>query len=141
MSINVNNLQAKNPYQNRLQQQCFDWFQKALLTATGVKFPIAIDTVYCHAWLGENSDQVICNCKLVTRDLVEQSGGTWLLLHDNICGTKTLQEYKLCNFKQPQLNMKNDLVIESFIHKKNAVITALETCINILSVGLIIYKK
>lgn len=99
--------------------------------------------MYCHAWSAEDTDQVTCNCKLVTKDLVDQSGGTWLLLHENINLTvsETQHKYRLCDLRQPQWNTNNDLIVDSFIHKKNAIVMALETCINIMSVGLIVYKK
>lgn len=142
MSVHLQlTMQNKKQHQNRIQQRCLDWFQKALIAATGIKLPLAFDTVYCHAWPVEDADQLTCNCKLVTRDLVEQSGGTWVLLHENrnITVSQIQHEYSLC--KKPQLNMRNDLIIESLIHKKNAIIMALETCINVLSIGVIIYKK
>lgn len=139
----INYLQEKYPCHNKLQKQCFDWFQKALLAAAGVKFPVTFDTVYYHAWPVEDTDQVTCNCKLITRDLVEQYGGTWLLLHENIniIDSETLQENKSYNLSHLKLDMKNEAVIDSFVHKKTAIITAIESCINILSVGLIVYKK
>lgn len=141
--ININNLQEKSQRQNRLLQLCLDWFQKAIIIATGIKFPVALDTVYCHAWPAEDTDQVTCNCKLVTKDIVNQSGGTWLLLHENLHITisEIQHNYSLYDLRQPQLNMNSDLIIDSFIYKKNAIMMALETCINVMSVGLIIYKK
>lgn len=121
------------------------WLQKSFLSIAGLfvsnKNFKCVDTVYCHSWGSWDPDEVgSCCCGLVKSDDVKRAGGSW-------CEANLLSIDDLV-FSHPGKFLSHPIIpnavnenttIDVFISKSNAIKIALETCVNMLNIGLVLH--
>jgi hypothetical protein len=113
----------------------------ALLSAAGFttidSSLLTVDTVFGHAWK-PNSEA--CNCGLVSTEMVHDGSGRWIEVFNNY-GILLLQDITVLSaLSSVPLILKEAAVIDLFCSKHNAVKLALENCVNLLGIGMIVYK-
>lgn len=79
-----------------------------------------------------------CNCGLITKSVVTSEKGDWIPL--NKYGI-TIFPNQIHNISLENLSQLDGVIMDSFLLKKNALISALEICVHLLSTGLVVYKN
>ncbi|XP_075222081.1 molecular chaperone MKKS-like isoform X1 [Lycorma delicatula] len=114
------------------------WVLNALLQASGHSLPVFVDTVFKHAWSTE--DQLRCNCHLISRDIVFDNFGSHQLI--SLYGVTSINDNTYLQSSDCKLiKMSPDAIVDSFLLKRNAVAVSIESCINLLGIGTVVYKK
>ncbi|XP_063235684.1 uncharacterized protein LOC134538358 isoform X2 [Bacillus rossius redtenbacheri] len=114
--------------------------QTAVLSAAGLRMsvssPVAVDSVHRHAWLG----RTVCRCKMVSASDVDSLGGSW---RDVQCASEHgfLPEFEWFHPKpvSPK-GVGEDVNVGLYCSKASALKTALESAVNLLSIGMVIQK-
>jgi hypothetical protein len=118
------------------------WLQTALLSAAGFTTAdsslLTADTVFGHAW---KPNRETCCCGLVSREMVHDENGKWIEVFNND-EILLLQDITLLSaLSSVPLILKEEAVVDLFQSKHNAVKLALESCVNLLGIGMIVYKS
>lgn len=136
---------AVNDFDNCTRSQlesCVSWLQIALLSAAGFTTAssshLTADTVFGHAW---KPDREACCCGLVSVKMVHDGYGRWIEVFNND-GNLLLQDITaLSALSSFSLSVKEDTVVDLFQSKHNAMKLSLESCVNLLGIGMIVYKS
>ncbi|GFG29160.1 hypothetical protein Cfor_04985 [Coptotermes formosanus] len=126
----------------RQLESCISWLQVALLAAAGFTTAhssvITVDTVFGHAW---KSDRETCCCGLISMKMVHDGSGSWIEVFNND-GLLLLQDITvLSTLSSVPLVLKEEAVVDLFESKHSAVKLSLESCINLLGIGMIVYRS
>ena len=123
-------------------ESCISWLQIALLSAAGFTTAhssvIAVDTLFGHAW---KSNRETCCCGLVSMKMVHDGSGRQIEVFNND-GILLLQDIMVLSaLSSFPLNPKEEAVVDLFESKHSAVKLSLESCINLLGIGMIVYRS
>lgn len=117
------------------------WLQIALLSAAGFRTTdsclLTVDTVFSHAW---KPNRETCHCGLVSMKMVHDGSGKWIEVFSND-GILLLQDITVLSaLSSVPLILKEEAVVDLFHSKHSAVKLSLESCVNLLGIGIIVYK-
>jgi hypothetical protein len=144
--INIFSFQARNDFDKfnctRSQlESCISWLQISLLSAAGFTTAgsslLTADTVFGHAW---KPNRETCCCGLVTVKMVHNGSGRWIEVFNN-GGNLLLQDTTALALSSVPPVFKEEAVVDLFKSKHSAVKLSLESCINLLGIGMIVYKS
>lgn len=125
----------------RQLESCISWLQVALLSAAGFTTAhssvITVDTLFGHAW---KSNGDTCCCGLVSMQMVHGGSGRQIEVFSND-GILLLQDIMVLSaLSSFPLVLKEEAVVDIFESKHSAVKLSLESCINLLGIGMIVYR-
>lgn len=93
--------------------------------------------MFGHAW---NPNREACLCGLVSMEMVHDGRGKWIEVFNND-GILLLQDITaLSALTSVPLILKEEAVVDLFHSKHSAVKLSLESCVNLLGIGMIVYK-
>jgi hypothetical protein len=123
-------------------ESCISWLQIALLSAVGFSAAgsslLTADTVFGHAW---KPNRETCCCGLVSVKTVHDGGGRWIEVFKND-GKLLLQDITPSSaLSSVPPVVKEEAVVDLFKSKHSAVKLSLESCVNLLGIGMIVYKS
>lgn len=123
-------------------ESCVSWLQISLLSAAGFttagSSQLTADTVFGHAW---KLNREACCCGLVSLKMVHDGCGRWMEVFNND-GNLLLQDITaLSTISSFPPIVKEDTVVDLFQTKHNAVKLSLESCVNLLAIGMIVYRS
>ncbi|XP_069672681.1 molecular chaperone MKKS-like [Periplaneta americana] len=120
---------------------CISWLQKALLAAAGLTAGfslLTVDSVFGHLW---KVDKERCCCGLVFANMVCEKSGRWTEVSNNQ-GALFLQNTTfLSSLSSDPLTLIENVVVDLHRSKQNAVMVSVESCLNLLGIGMIVYKS
>ncbi|KAJ4434272.1 hypothetical protein ANN_22824 [Periplaneta americana] len=120
---------------------CISWLQKALLAAAGLTAGfslLTVDSVFGHLW---KVDKERCCCGLVFANMVCEKSGRWTEVSNNQ-GALFLQNTTfLSSLSSDPLTLIENVVVDLHRSKQNAVTVSVESCLNLLGIGMIVYKS
>jgi hypothetical protein len=123
-------------------ESCISWLQIALLSAAGFtsagSYLLTADTVFGHAWKPNREE---CCCGLVSVNMVQDGSGRWIEVFNNdgklLCQDIT---HSSALSSVPPI-AKEQAVVDLFKSKHSAVKLSLESCVNLLGIGMIVYRS
>ncbi|KAK7868210.1 hypothetical protein R5R35_000614 [Gryllus longicercus] len=138
---------TSDPAKRVLEKTAIGWLQKSFITISALLETsdkcMAADTAYCHNWNSWDPDlSSSCRCGLVKADDVKAAGGSWV--QPNQFSINDLVFPLPNQFNKHPLHpnrIHEAAVVDVHISKRNAIKLALETCVNILSIGFVVYKS
>ena len=115
--------------------------QMALLSSTGLSYKSAsnllTDTIFGHLWKPYKES---CCCGLIVSETVKRNG-EWIQFFSNE-GILLLQNFEsFSKLSSNQLMSKENALVDLYKSKQCSVILSIETCINLLQIGMIVYKS